>query len=58
MVHGEDDPVIAIELAERSVQQLKDSGYDVEWRTYPMEHSVSMEEIGHIGAWLRRILPA
>jgi phospholipase/carboxylesterase len=56
MVHGEDDPVIAIDLAERSVQQLRGLGYDVDWRAYPMEHSVCLEEIGHIGAWLRRIL--
>lgn len=56
MVHGEDDPVIAIELAERSVQQLQAAGYDVEWRSYPMEHSVCMEEIAHLGAWLRRVL--
>lgn len=58
MVHGEDDPVIAIELAERSVQQLQAAGYDVEWRSYPMEHSVCMEEIAHVGAWLRRVLSA
>lgn len=58
MVHGEDDPVIAIELAERSVQQLQAAGYDVEWRSYPMEHSVCMDEIAHVGAWLRRVLSA
>lgn len=58
MVHGEDDPVIAIELAERSVQQLQAAGYEVEWRSYPMEHSVCIEEIAHIGAWLRRVLAA
>lgn len=58
MVHGEDDPVIAIELAQRSVQQLQAAGYDVEWRSYPMEHSVCMEEIAHIGEWLRRVLAA
>jgi len=56
MAHGQDDPVIAIELAERSVGQLIGLGYDVEWRDYPMEHSVCLEEIAHIGAWLKKVL--
>lgn len=56
MAHGQDDPVIAIELAERSVGQLIGLGYDVEWRDYPMEHSVCIEEIAHIGAWLKKVL--
>ena len=28
-------------------------GCNVEWHSYPMEHSVSMEEVDDIGAWLR-----
>lgn len=56
MAHGEDDPVIAVELAERSVERLRALHYPVEWQTYPMEHSVCIQEIGHIGAWLRRVL--
>ncbi|RYY74372.1 MAG: carboxylesterase, partial [Comamonadaceae bacterium] len=31
-------------------------GYAVDWHTYPMEHSVCLEEIADIGAWLRRVL--
>lgn len=56
MAHGEDDPVISIDLAERSVAQLRELGYAVEWHDYPMEHSVCLEEIAHVGAWLRRVL--
>lgn len=56
MAHGEDDAVISIELAERSVAQLRDQGYAVDWHAYPMEHSVCLEEIAHVGAWLRRVL--
>lgn len=56
MAHGQDDPVIAIELAERSVGQLIGLGYDVEWHDYPMQHSVCLEEIAHIGAWLKKVL--
>lgn len=56
MVHGEDDPVISIVLAERSVDQLRGLGYAVQWRAYPMEHAVCVEEIAHIGQWLNRVL--
>lgn len=56
MAHGEDDPVIAIDLAERSVEQLRSLGYSVDWRAYPMEHSVCLDEIAHVGEWLRGIL--
>jgi phospholipase/carboxylesterase len=28
----------------------------VAWHEYPMEHSVSPEEVEAIGAWLRRVL--
>ena len=35
---------------------LLQHGYAVEWHEYPMPHSVCIEEIGHIGAWLRHAL--
>jgi phospholipase/carboxylesterase len=31
-------------------------GYKVDWREYPMPHSVCMEEIGHVSAFLKGIL--
>ena len=56
MAHGRDDPVIGIELAEQSVAQLKTLGYTVEWHEYAMEHSVCMQEIRDIAAWLAQVL--
>ena len=56
MAHGAYDPMIAIALAQRSVTQLTELGYAVEWHEYPMQHSVCLEEIEHIGAWLTRVL--
>ena len=32
--------------------KLEAEGYQVEWREYPMQHNVVMEEIEEIGAWL------
>ncbi len=56
MGHGTFDPVVPIGLAEATVAKLRACGYDVEWHTYPMPHSVCPEEITDIGRWLRRVL--
>lgn len=56
MAHGLGDPVIPIQRAEASRDALTKLGYQVEWHAYPMQHSVCMEEIDDIGAWLTRVL--
>jgi len=43
-------------MAALSRDILLQHGYAVEWHEYPMPHSVCIEEIGHIGAWLRHVL--
>jgi phospholipase/carboxylesterase len=55
MAHGTHDDIIAIRLAHAGRDALTQAGYQVEWHEYPMPHSVSPEEIDHIGAWLRRV---
>jgi phospholipase/carboxylesterase len=52
MAHGTADTVLPLSLAETSRAALLALGYAVEWHTYSMAHSVSMEEIGAISAWL------
>ena len=56
MAHGRFDPVVALGLAEESKDALLARGLPVEWRTYPMPHSVSAEEIADIRAWLLAVL--
>jgi len=56
MAHGVDDPVISIELAQRSRARLTELGYPVEWHEYPMPHSVCLQEIEDISRWLQRVL--
>jgi phospholipase/carboxylesterase len=58
MAHGTQDPVIPIERGQMSADLLKSAGADVVWRTYEMGHSVCIEEIGDIAAWLARTLHA
>jgi phospholipase/carboxylesterase len=55
MAHGAADPVVPIALAERSCALLTRAGYAVDWRVYPMAHSVCAEEIAAIADFLREI---
>jgi phospholipase/carboxylesterase len=56
MGHGQQDSVITIDRAIESRDLLRGLGYDVEWHEYPMAHSVCMEEIQDLNAWLVRTL--
>ncbi|HEX5092832.1 MAG TPA: alpha/beta hydrolase-fold protein, partial [Burkholderiales bacterium] len=59
MAHGRFDDVIPIARAQQSRTRLEQQGYELEWRDYPMPHSVCGEEIAHIAAWLlRRLAPS
>jgi phospholipase/carboxylesterase len=56
MAHGSFDDIIPLRRAEQSRDLLKQAGYPVEWRVYPMPHSVSAEEIRDIAQFLGRVL--
>jgi phospholipase/carboxylesterase len=58
MAHGTADPVVRFEWGDTSRRALAANGYRVDWHTYRMEHSVCMEEIQAIGAWLVQTLAA
>jgi len=52
--HGTFDPMVPESLGRRSVDQLKELGYSPAYQTYPMEHSVCLEEIVDIGEFLEK----
>jgi phospholipase/carboxylesterase len=56
MAHGTYDPVVRFEWGDASRRALEAAGCRVEWHAYPMQHSVVMEEIDAIGAFLGRVL--
>lgn len=56
MAHGTMDPMISIGRAQQSRKMLEALGYPVEWREYPMPHSVCPQEIADISAWLVKVL--
>jgi len=56
MMHGSDDPVVSLAVAEASRDRLLACGCAVDWRTYPMPHTVVAPQLTVIGAWLRERL--
>lgn len=56
MAHGSYDPMIPMVRAQHSRDALMALGYPVQWREYPMPHSVCPQEIADIAEFLVRIL--
>ena len=57
MCHGQYDPVLPLALGVMACNWLRASGYQVDWKEYPMQHQVCGPEIQDIAAWLRARLP-
>ncbi len=58
MAHGRDDGVIPYAFGAASAELLRQQGYPLVWHGYPVEHTVCMEELSDIEAWLRGVLTA
>lgn len=55
MGHGILDPVMAVESGKSAFDALKSMDYHIEWHDYLMEHSLCIEEIEHISAFMNSI---
>ena len=58
MAHGQGGSVIPHDFARQSAELLAAAGYPLEWRSYPMEHSLCLPEVRDIEDWLARVLAA
>lgn len=50
--HGTQDPVVDELLGRRAAKRLEEMGYAVEYRTWPMPHTISADQVPAIRAWL------
>jgi phospholipase/carboxylesterase len=50
--------VLNVALGEDAVEFAREQGCTVEWNTYPMPHSVCMEEVEDLRTWLGERLNA
>ena len=55
MGHGILDSVVAIESGKAVFHELNDLEYNIQWHDYVMEHSVCIEEIGHLSTFINGI---
>lgn len=54
MCHGSQDEVVQQQFGELSRDAMRAAGLAVDWRSYPMGHSVCLPQIGDISTWLRQ----
>lgn len=54
-MHGKIDPVVPFATGMQSADFLQGLGYNVEWQAYDMDHTVIIEQLRDIGAWINRI---
>ncbi len=54
--HGTEDSMVPVILAKQALDILAILGHKPDYKTYTMEHEVSMEEIRDISSWLQKVL--
>lgn len=55
--HGSQDPMVPEQLGRQAQERLVTMGYTVDYKSYPVGHSVCPQEIADISQWLQRLLP-
>ncbi len=54
--HGTSDPVVPEAQGKKAYDKLLEKGYEVEYKNYPMQHSVCAEQISDISTCLQNML--
>ena len=52
LMHGTMDPVVPLAMGEHARSTLESWGHAPQWRTYPMQHQVSLPQILDLRRWL------
>lgn len=54
--HGEQDEVVPISAGSMANSLLMGAGYQPQWQSYAMPHSVVAEQLADISTWLQKVL--
>ena len=57
MCHGVRDAVVSLPFGAQSRDAIVAAGHAIDWREYPMEHSLCPAEVADMAAWLKARLP-
>lgn len=52
--HGTQDPVVPESLGQKAVATLQEKGFEVTYQTYPMPHSLCLEQVEDMKKWLAK----
>lgn len=50
--HGEQDEVVPMSAGSMANELMKENGYNTQWKSYTMGHSVLPQQLNDIGIWL------
>ncbi|MDO6583263.1 alpha/beta fold hydrolase [Photobacterium sp. 2_MG-2023] len=56
VMHGSFDPVVLPSMGKSAAEDLQELGFQPQWRVYPMEHQVCMQQVKDIADWLKHTL--
>lgn len=56
MAHGLFDPIVPLQAGKNAADALQKLNYALEWQTYPIAHTVTLDEIYDVGAFINRCL--
>lgn len=56
LAHGSQDDMVPVARGAASRDTLREIGTTVEWHEYPIEHTVSMDEVTDLNRWLLKVL--
>ncbi|MBS0288975.1 MAG: carboxylesterase [Proteobacteria bacterium] len=56
MAHGLGDPIVPYVMGQKSYGWLESAGFKPTMHTYPMDHTVCLEELSDIGKWIQHRL--
>ena len=56
LAHGFMDPVVSYWIGQQTLAFLEGAGYEPQWNTYPMAHTVCLPELHALGQWIRGLL--
>ncbi|GIU07521.1 MULTISPECIES: alpha/beta hydrolase [unclassified Shewanella] len=55
--HGIEDDVVPVDAGKMAYELLQGAGFNNQWKTYNMPHSVLPQQLQDISAWLKSVLP-
>ncbi|HSW21045.1 MAG TPA: alpha/beta hydrolase [Ramlibacter sp.] len=56
LAHGTQDDIVTVDRGRQSRDALAALGNPVQWHEYPIAHTLSMDEIADLNAWLLKVL--